>query len=504
MASFGVAASTSTRLVSSATSACRARRPRNLSSPQMNRNRVLPTASLQDIGSPILTVHRSVSTNSSSSLSDRGARGPLSSRSSLSANGWLEPPLGPGGTPMSTLAANAASKEDTGNDGSAVNALAAFLACALSYVAATAATASNVHADPLLSKTSAKFNPRTGGGGGGPQHKMPKLLVSREEAEKDVKDLEDHSMENPYMVSVHRRLLHHACISSLSKRMRISLQVSQQAFQGARWTMEDTYLIENGGRFVAVFDGHGGDAVSTTLRDRLFGIYTKELAKKHRKEQNEYGAKRSNAPSPSSHVGALQNALEQVEDIVIQEDSMEYQGSTAVCVVTHIADDGKRTLLSANVGDSRAILSRTGNAVDLTRDHKPNDELERERITSMGEEIEWDTYGQVYRVRDLSLSRAIGDRFAKPVVTSEPEILSYSVTDDDDEFILLASDGLWDVMTSQEVVDFVHENLEDHPELSSIKEKRRYMATVVANEALERGSADNVCVVLVWLNEDSV
>lgn len=358
--------------------------------------------------------------------------------------------------------------------------IAAFMACALSYAAATATTASNVHAEPILTNPSAKFKPRTGGGGEGgpPKQRLPTFLVSREQAEEDIKALEEQSLEDSYIVS-------------------------QQAFQGARWTMEDTYVVENGGRFVAVFDGHGGADVSVTLKNELFEIYTKELAKKHRKEQNEYGAKRNKTPSQASHIAALTDALEKVEDMVIQRDDMEYQGSTAVCVVTHVADDGARTLLSANVGDSRAILSRSGHAIDLTRDHKPNDEQERERITAMGEEIEWDTYGQVYRVRDLSLSRAIGDRFAKPVVTSEPEILSYPISDDGDEFILLASDGLWDVMSSQEVVDFVHENLKFHPELATADEKHRYMATVVANEALERGSADNVCVVLVWLNEDN-
>lgn len=277
------------------------------------------------------------------------------------------------------------------------------------------------------------------------------------------------------------------------------------AVQGARWTMEDTCVIANGGRFVAVFDGHGGSDVSTTLKDRMFQLYKQELVKKHWENQNTFGALRKEIPAKSSHAAALQRALEQVEEAVLQEDDWVYQGSTAVCVVMHTAKDGRRTLLSANVGDSRAILCRDGKALDLTRDHKPSDEGEMKRIRQMGEDIEWDPYGQVYRVRDLSLSRAIGDRFAKPVVSSEPEIMHFPVSDQEDEFILLASDGLWDVMTSQEVVDFVAENLlpKAEDEESFQLDKRKDMARIIANEALERGTADNVCIIVVWLKNCS-
>ena len=183
-----------------------------------------------------------------------------------------------------------------------------------------------------------------------------------------------------------------------------------------------------------------------------------------------------------------------------------------MAVLVHEGDDGHRTLLSANVGDSRAILSRNGRAVDLTRDHKPNDEREKARIMAMGETIEWDHYCKVHRVKNLSLSRAIGDRFAKPVVTAEVEIKHFPAADEGDEFFLLASDGLWDVMTSQDVVSFVHQKLksatpksglmsqEDSAKLNRLR--RQKMSSAVAKEALRRGSGDNVCVVIVWLNDD--
>lgn len=282
--------------------------------------------------------------------------------------------------------------------------------------------------------------------------------------------------------------------------------------------MEDAYVVANGGHFVAVFDGHGGSEVSSRLRDRLYKLYAKALPQRHledkerRKTQRSRSKKNDNdpcVPSIRSHTAAMRSALKKIERDVLRDDDLEFQGSTCVAVVVHTAEDGSRTLLSANIGDSRAILSRGGKAVDLTRDHKPNDEKERARIRSMGEDVQWDPWGQIYRIRDLSLSRAIGDRFAKPVVTSEAEMLQEPIRDDEDEFFLLASDGLYDVMTSQEVVDFVRECLKNEPEFEETYGKLKYapeerkenMAKIVANEALERGSADNVCVIVVWLKD---
>ena len=272
--------------------------------------------------------------------------------------------------------------------------------------------------------------------------------------------------------------------------------------------MEDEYSIASGGRFAAVFDGHGGNGVSATLRDRLYGAYSDLLCSKHWEEIDDSDARGPRIPSISSHVAALRGALARVDGDVLSQEKLAHQGSTAVAVVLHKSESGHRTLLSANVGDSRAILSRRGRAIDLTRDHKPNDERERARIIALGEEVQWDSYAQVHRVRNLSLSRAIGDKFARPAVSAEPDIRHFPVTDTDDEFVVLASDGLWDVMSSQEVVDFVNERLRDdhgHQTLSKDElETMRFvqsksMARAVANEALDRGSPDNVCVLVVWL-----
>ena len=257
--------------------------------------------------------------------------------------------------------------------------------------------------------------------------------------------------------------------------------------------MEDEFIVVGGGRLSAIFDGHGGGGVSQYLRDRLHVIISEKL---HQQEKSlmskskirgerkrfwkrgddiaEDSALSSASPSKydmssvgqlpvSAVVAALKDAFDQVDKEAMEVEDFEYIGSTAVATLLHETNDGTRTLLSANIGDSRGVLSRSGTAVELTRDHKPNDDREKARILSMGEKIEWDHYCKVHRVRNLSLSRAIGDRFAKPAVSGEVEIKCFPVHDDKDEFIVLASDGLWDVMSSQEVVSYVHKRLKAPP-----------------------------------------
>jgi len=324
--------------------------------------------------------------------------------------------------------------------------------------------------------------------------------------------------------------------------------------------MEDEFIVAAGGRMAAVFDGHGGGGVSQYLRDHLHLVVAEHLDHQEKNQKsnnmfrndlkrfmfgkglqkkvvsNESNESQSNdepknnpdgSSSPPkagdlSNIGklpipavatALVDAFDQIDREILSKDEFEYQGSTAVAVIVHAASDGQRTLISANIGDSRGVLSRGGRAVDLTRDHKPNDDKEKARILAMGEKIEWDHYCKVHRVRNLSLSRAVGDRFAKPAVSGEVEIQRFPVNDRKDEFILLASDGLWDVMSSQEVVQYVHKRLHAAPregaDISSAEDmkslkylRRKNMSRFIANEALRRGSGDNISVVIVWLKDE--
>ena len=158
--------------------------------------------------------------------------------------------------------------------------------------------------------------------------------------------------------------------------------------------MEDAKVVKNGGHFVAVFDGHGGSEVSSRLRDRLYEFYTSALPQRHMEDQERRKVMRRASkkkkktkkkddgpsfPSIRSHTAAMRSAIRKIEREVLREDDLEFQGSTCVAVLVHTAEDGSRTLLSANVGDSRAVLSRGGKAVDLTKPQNP-EELRKYKI----------------------------------------------------------------------------------------------------------------------------
>lgn len=297
-----------------------------------------------------------------------------------------------------------------------------------------------------------------------------------------------------------------AAVNLLRNPSRYDLSV--RALRGGRLSMEDMYCVHDGGRFAGVFDGHGGAMVSRYTSDTIYDKIKKYLAVESEAAH----------PSIGALVKSISSAFDELNDEVLSVDDYQYQGSTAVAVYVHEDEVTKeRTIVSANVGDSRAVLARGSRAVSLTRDHKPDDEHEKKRILSMGETIEWDPYCQVSRVKNLSLSRAIGDRFAKPVVSGEVEIQLFPLSDlpcktgDEDDFIVLASDGLWDVMTSQNCVDYATKRL--NPTSAQVKSmskrellqhkisRRKNMSRFMANEAMRRGSCDNICVVIIWLNE---
>ncbi|KAK9863223.1 hypothetical protein WJX84_003873, partial [Apatococcus fuscideae] len=142
-------------------------------------------------------------------------------------------------------------------------------------------------------------------------------------------------------------------------------------------------------------------------------------------------------------------------------EQQSYVGPSAGCTAVVALVRGTQ-LLVANAGDSRCVMSRGGTAVAMTHDHKPTDTEEHDRIIKAGGFI---TEGRVNG--SLNLSRALGDMDYKQrrdispheqMVTAFPEVRSLEL-EAGDEFLLLACDGIWDVMTNQEAVDFVGQRL---------------------------------------------
>lgn len=145
----------------------------------------------------------------------------------------------------------------------------------------------------------------------------------------------------------------------------------------------------------------------------------------------------------------------------------EAQGCTAVVVlVLHGGPDGPK-LICANAGDSRAMVSRLGKVVDLSEDHKPGDAGETARITKAGGFVK-DMPGGARVMGDLNLSRALGDlRYkqnaqipaAEQIVTAFPEVWTVPLKPDEDEFLVLGCDGIWETNSNQEAVDQVRSRL---------------------------------------------
>ncbi|KAJ6466076.1 phosphatase 2C-like domain-containing protein, partial [Mycena vitilis] len=111
----------------------------------------------------------------------------------------------------------------------------------------------------------------------------------------------------------------------------------------------------------------------------------------------------------------------------------------------------RRVLYSANAGHALGVLCRAGKAVRLTYDHKGSDKQEAKRITDAGGFV---VSGRVDGV--LAVTRSLGDSSMKEFVVGAPYTTETELCDDD-EFLILACDGLWDVVTDQEAVDLIRD-----------------------------------------------
>lgn len=168
------------------------------------------------------------------------------------------------------------------------------------------------------------------------------------------------------------------------------------------------------------------------------------------------------APPPAPAGGVSQEADER------RTMSATIQAGCTACVALI---KGKKVFI-ANAGDSRAVLCRGGKAVALSNDHKPTHAVERTRIIAAGGQLT--DVGGITRVNgNLNLSRAIGDLRYKmnlhlekkeQIITAEPDIQTADLTDED-TFLIIACDGIWDVMSNQQVVDYVSAGLDagNHP-----------------------------------------
>ncbi|CAB79893.1 putative protein [Arabidopsis thaliana] len=297
---------------------------------------------------------------------------------------------------------------------------------------------------------------------------------------------------------------------------------------GKRSSMEDFYETRIDGvegeivGLFGVFDGHGGARAAEYVKQNLFSNLIR-----HPK-------------FISDTTAAIADAYNQTDSEFLKSENSQNRDAGSTASTAILVGD---RLLVANVGDSRAVICRGGNAIAVSRDHKPDQSDERQRIEDAGGFVMWAGTWRVGGV--LAVSRAFGDRLLKQYVVADPEIqvltfcqnlllyiknatllltiehnlhwisiVSYlngtlqnflrslisingkfqeEKVDSSLEFLILASDGLWDVVSNEEAVGMI-KAIED-PEEGA---KRLMM------EAYQRGSADNItCVVVRFFSDQA-
>ncbi|KAM1269117.1 hypothetical protein ACFX15_001317 [Malus domestica] len=282
---------------------------------------------------------------------------------------------------------------------------------------------------------------------------------------------------------------------------------------GRRRDMEDAVSIHpcflqknpepNGNHFYGVFDGHGCSHVALKCKDRLHEIVKQELETEGASVQWKDALKRSFLKMDEEVQQGNHEAESPNCRCELQTPQCNAVGSTAVVAVVT-----PEKIVVSNCGDSRAVLFRSGAAVPLSSDHKPDRPDELVRIEAAGGRVIYWDGARVLGV--LAMSRAIGDNYLKPYVISEPEV---TVTDRtaEDECLILASDGLWDVVSNETACGVVRmcllaQKAAASPSASSCcdaaarSDKACSDASILLTKlALARHSSDNISVVVVDL-----
>ncbi|KAJ4825078.1 hypothetical protein Tsubulata_040465 [Turnera subulata] len=223
--------------------------------------------------------------------------------------------------------------------------------------------------------------------------------------------------------------------------------------------------------FFGVFDGHGGAKAAEYAAKNLERNVMAEVVS---------GSRYGEGVEMAVRNGYLTTDAEFVEQ--------NLGGGT--CCVTALIHDGN--LVVSNAGDCRAVLSREGVAQVLTFDHRASREDEKDRIQALGGYV--DCCRGVWRIQgSLAVSRAIGDKHLKQWVIAEPETKILKM-EPEYEFLILASDGLWDKVGNQEAVDIVRSLCigVDKPEPFSACKK-------LTELSLKRGSIDDITVMVIQL-----
>lgn len=259
--------------------------------------------------------------------------------------------------------------------------------------------------------------------------------------------------------------------SKVSKKIINSFDLMRAGYQGPglKKNNQDNYfhyknfLGDRGQMYLGVCDGHGinGHDVSLFLRNTLPHVMEEEL------KSNKFSIDKEFYDNCKQAINNL------IVDVFLRtnqilNNKVDTIASGSTCSSLFLTPEH---VISINCGDSRAVLGKKigqeWKSHDLTIDHKPDDPIEKERIIRCGGRVQphRDDYGgflgpsrvwlKDQDIPGLAMSRSFGDKLAASVgTTCEPEIIEYTFTNDD-KFLIVASDGVWEFITSSEIVDLI-------------------------------------------------
>ncbi|WCJ30202.1 Protein phosphatase 2C family protein [Euphorbia peplus] len=259
---------------------------------------------------------------------------------------------------------------------------------------------------------------------------------------------------------------------------------------GFRSSMEDVYICmdnffsayglnsvaDEPNAFYGVFDGHGGKHAADFACSHLPKFIVKDV------------------DFPGDIERVIASAFLQTDNAFAEAcsiDSALASGTTALAALVI-----GRLLVVANAGDCRAVLCRRGKAVEMSRDHKPICSKERKRIEASGGHV-----SDGYLNGLLNVARAIGDWHMEGMkdteggpLSAEPELMTTKLTEED-EFLIIGCDGIWDVFRSQNAVDFARRRLQEHNDPVICSKD-------LIDEALKRKSSDNLSAVVICFRSE--
>ncbi|TQD93287.1 hypothetical protein C1H46_021109 [Malus baccata] len=268
---------------------------------------------------------------------------------------------------------------------------------------------------------------------------------------------------------------------------------------GRRRVMNDAMVVTtvDSYQFFAVYDGHGGSSVSNACRDRLHHLLAQEVEPWIRGGEGVVDWEKVMA---SCFTKMDEEVGGSVDGADTEGNGVNTVGSSAVVVIV-----GQNEVVVANSGNSRAVLCRGGVAIPLSRDHNPDRPDERERVEAAGGRVINCNGCRVLGV--LATSRSIGDHYLKPYVISEPEVTISERTECCD-FLVIASDGIWDVVSNEHACQVVRRCLDADKKRRSSEgmsgsNAAADAAALLAQLALARGSKDNITVIVIELNKSA-